>query len=258
MKYSGTFEDLENIVKTAGIKIKESKSLSLNSSGGYQIRTSNGGIINWYGSTGTLQIQGKDLAAKKLKEDLTPYLRETSTTPSPIALSNIPKTSSNISESPSKKIFIAHGHDHTALEQLELILLKLGLNPYILKNTSGNGLTIIEALEKEICKPTSSVKFGIVLLTPDDMGYAKSDGETKAQPRARQNVILEMGMLTVALTRKNVAILRKEGVETPSNFGGLIYIPFNEHIKETVPTLADQLMEAGFTLDPKAITLASR
>lgn len=121
MKYSGTFEDLENIVKTAGIKIKESKSLSLNSSGGYQIRTSNGGIINWYGSTGTLQIQGKDLAAKKLKEDLTPYLRETSTTPSPIALSNIPKTSSNISESPSKKIFIAHGHDHTALEQLETL-----------------------------------------------------------------------------------------------------------------------------------------
>lgn len=248
------------MVKTAGIKIKEIKFLSLNSSGGYQIRTSNGGIINWYGSTGTLQIQGKDLAAKKLKEDLTPYLGETSTTPSPIALSNIPKTSSNISESPSKKIFIVHGHDHTALEQLELILLKLGLNPYILKNTSGNGLTIIEALEKEICKPTSSIRFGIVLLTPDDMGGAIPQDKEKIElrARARQNVILEMGMLITALTRNNVAILRKQHVEIPSDAGAIIYIPFHEHVKETVPDLADQLMAAGFTLDPKAITLASR
>ncbi|GAA5110267.1 hypothetical protein GCM10023261_13840 [Bartonella jaculi] len=83
-----------------------------------------------------------------------------------------------------------HGHDHSALEQLQLILLKLNLKPYILQNTSGNGLTIIEALEKEICTPTRSTKFGIVLLTPDDFGYAKSKGETAAKPRARQNVIL--------------------------------------------------------------------
>ncbi|WP_254474981.1 TIR domain-containing protein [Bartonella sp. B1098] len=255
MKYSGTFEDLNDIVCKAGVKIKEIKFLSLNSSGGYQIRTSSGGIINWYGSTGTLQIQGKDLAAKKLKEDLTPYLEETSTPPSPIILSNIPKTPSDVSD---KKIFIVHGHDHTALEQLELILLKLGLNPYILKNTSSNGLTIIEALEKEICKPSSSIRFGIVLLTPDDMGYVKTANADTAQPRARQNVILEMGMLITALTRKNVAILRKQHVEIPSDAQGIIYTPFKEHVKETVPTLADHLMEAGFTLDPKAITLASR
>nr|WP_280109568.1 TIR domain-containing protein [Bartonella florencae] len=54
------------------------------------------------------------------------------------------------------------------------MLRKFWLEPYLLQNTSGNGLTIIEALEKEICKPTSSIGFGIVLLTPDDMGYFKT------------------------------------------------------------------------------------
>ncbi|WP_139412456.1 TIR domain-containing protein [Bartonella mastomydis] len=256
MEYRGTIEDLKDIICKAGYQIKEAKLLPHKSPRTYQIRTCNGGIINWYEKTGKLQIQGKENIKQKLKEDLTPYLEETSTIPSPKASSNVPKIPSNVSESPPKKIFIVHGHDHTALEQIKLALYDLGLQPYILP--INNGLTIIEALEKEICKPTSSIKFGIVLLTPDDMGYVKTASADTAQPRARQNVILEMGMLITALSRKNVAILKKQHVEIPSDAQGIIYIPFHEHVKETVPTLADHLMEAGFTLDPKAITLASR
>jgi predicted nucleotide-binding protein len=47
-------------------------------------------------------------------------------------------------------VFVVHGHDAVAREQLELILLKLGLDPFVLANTGGGGLTIIEALEAEI------------------------------------------------------------------------------------------------------------
>ncbi|WP_375692614.1 TIR domain-containing protein [Bartonella sp. AP258QHHD] len=167
MKYSGTVEDLKDIVKTAGYKIIEIKSLSLNSSRGYQIKTCEGGVINWYESTGKLQVQGSENIKQKLIEDLAKHIEETST----ILLSKMASNTSN------KKIFIVHGHDRTALKQLTSILNDFNLEPYILQNTSGNGLTIIEALEKGIC--SDFIKFGIVLLTPDDIGYARSDREKK-------------------------------------------------------------------------------
>ncbi|WP_375700895.1 TIR domain-containing protein [Bartonella sp. AA23NXGY] len=246
MKYSGTFEDLKDIVKTAGYKIIETKSLSLNSSKGYQIKTSEGGVINWYESTGKLQVQGSENIKQKLIEDLAKHIEETST----ILLSKMASNPSN------KKIFIVHGHDRTALKQLTSILNDFNLEPYILQNTSGNGLTIIEALEKGIC--SDFIKFGIVLLTPDDIGYAKSAGKKAAQPRARQNVIFEMGMLIAALSRKNVAILKKQDLELPSDINGIIYLPFKEHVKETLKDLSHRLCEAGFNLDAKKVTTASR
>lgn len=92
---------------------------------------------------------------------------------------------------------------------MELILHKLGLNPFVLANTGGGGLTIIEALESGIGPKQSQARFGIVLTTPDDMGYAKGEGSDAAQPRARQNVVLEMGMLISAAGRANIAILMK-------------------------------------------------
>jgi hypothetical protein len=37
------------------------------------------------------------------------------------------------------KIFVVHGRDHTARDQLELILHRLGLAPYVLQVTGGGG-----------------------------------------------------------------------------------------------------------------------
>ena len=83
-----------------------------------------------------------------------------------------------------------------------MVLHKLGLQPFVLQNTDGGGLTIIKSLERMIGKNAAS-SFGIVLLTPDDIGYAKKDGETEAKARARQNVIMEMGMLLSSLRLGN-------------------------------------------------------
>ncbi|QEE08135.1 hypothetical protein D1093_00340 [Bartonella kosoyi] len=244
MKYRGTFEDLQNIVCKCGYKIKEIKSLSLNSSGGYQIKTCDGGIINWYESTGTINFQGKENTKQKLIEDLVQYIETKSATPSP-------KTASNTS---NKKVFIVHGHDRYALKDLENALLKLELKPYILQNTGGNGLPIIETLKREICK--GSIEFGIVLLTPDDKGYAISDGETKAQFRARQNVVLEMGMLISILPFDKIAILYKEGIEIPSDVNGVYYLSFEKHVQETFPKLIKRLKEAEVPFSQDAIPCA--
>jgi predicted nucleotide-binding protein len=152
-------------------------------------------------------------------------------------------------------IFVVHGRDHDARDQLELVLRRLGLEPFVLQVTGGGGDTLIEALEKQIGKSAQS-SFGIVLVTPDDMGYLKTEAPEDAKPRARQNVIMEMGMLLASLTRKRCAILQKGFVEMPSNMGGVITIPFNDHVREAVPKLVQRLQEAGYTLDPTAIGIA--
>lgn len=157
---------------------------------------------------------------------------------------------------PGSTIFVVHGRDHNARDQLELILRRLGLAPYVLQVTGGGGDTLIESLERMIGKTAQSA-FGIVLATPDDMGYLRNDEKPEdAKARARQNVIMEMGMLLASLTRKRCAILTKGFVELPSNMGGVITIPFNDHVREAVPKLVQRLQDAGFKLDASAIGVA--
>jgi predicted nucleotide-binding protein len=64
-------------------------------------------------------------------------------------------------------------------------------------------------------------------------------------------------MLISAIGRPNIAILKKGHLEDPSDAKGVLYIPFNEHVKETVPKLTNRLREAGFVLGPDAIANAS-
>ena len=195
--------------------------------------------LNWSETKGTLWFDGPSEAKNKLSAAV-----------EALAGTATPKTDEN------RTIFVVHGHDSDTREQLELVLHRLGLKPYVLQNTDGGGLTIIEKLEQMIGKNAES-SFGIVLLTPDDIGYSKSDGEAQAKPRARQNVILEMGMLLASLTRERVAILQKGFMEHPSDVAGIIYIPFKDHVKESVPKLVGRLQAVGITLDPAKIAEAS-
>jgi predicted nucleotide-binding protein len=43
----------------------------------------------------------------------------------------------------------------------------------------------------------------------------------------------------------------------PSNLDGVLYLPFNDHVKDVVPKLAQRLQEAGFKLDAAKIAEAS-
>lgn len=117
-------------------------------------------------------------------------------------------------------------------------------------------MTIIEALEKEL--GPGGAGFGIVLLTPDDMGHARSAGGSSTKPRARQNVILELGMLIGALGRRNVAVLKKAGeLELPSDINGVLYSEFHSHIGESVSKLGQRLRDVGFDISADAILKAS-
>ena len=260
-KFRGGFGELETLVSGLGYKGEWA-----DDNGKKVFRSEDNAVLNWWPSTGTLQIQGPATPRKQLEgavkkalsgeppEPVVPTLTAPAAVPEKPAAASAP---ADVSDEVSERVFVVYGHDEPARDQLELVLHRLGLHPFVLGNTSGGGLTIIEALEKEILSPNRGKRFGIVLLTPDDMGYKQEDGPEKAEPRARQNVVMEMGMLIAAFGRTRVAILKKGHVEVPSDASGIIYLGFNNHVKETVAKLCQRLGEAGFELSPDAIAKAS-
>jgi hypothetical protein len=68
------------------------------------------------------------------------------------------------------------------------------------------------------------VGFAVVLLTPDDEG--RLIGET-FQPRARQNVLVELGYFIGKLSRQRVCTLQVGKIEIPSDWAGVINAPFD-------------------------------
>ena len=145
-----------------------------------------------------------------------------------------------------KKVFVVYGHDIDSRAQLEAMLLRWGLEPLILDQLPSEGQTIIEKLERH----TSEANFGVVLATPDDIGYRVGHEDEKAH-RARQNVVLELGMLLSRLGRKNVAILLKQqaNMERPSDIQGLIYIPFKDNVTDGAVLLAKEMAAQGYKID---------
>jgi len=151
----------------------------------------------------------------------------------------------------TRPVFIVYGHNLAARDQLELILHRMAVEPIVLGNLAAAGDTIIEKLEKYLGEH-GNVGFGCVLLTPDDEGHKAGKPEEKKY-RARQNVVLELGMVLARLGRRRVAILHKQSVELPSDIAGLLYIPFTERVEEVKNRLFTELREAGYNPDPSAL-----
>lgn len=122
----------------------------------------------------------------------------------------------NATSMKSKKIFIVHGHDVEARESLARFIAHIGLEPIILHEQANRGRTVIEKVEA-----LSDVSFAVILLTPDDVGRA--NGEDNLEPRARQNVLLELGYFYGRLGRPNVCALMKGDVFVPSDFAGVVW-----------------------------------
>lgn len=142
-----------------------------------------------------------------------------------------------------KSIFVAYGHDEAVRLNVVRLLEHLDLNPIILSERPDQGQTIIEKIEKY-----SSVNFAVILLTPDDIGGEKSKKYEELSPRARQNVILELGYFIGKIGRENVASLYAEGVELPSDYHGVLYTPIDKHGAWKLK-LAKELKAAGYDID---------
>lgn len=148
---------------------------------------------------------------------------------------------------PTERVFIVHGHNHAVKESVARFVEKLGLAAIVLHELPNEGRTIIEKFESH-----SQVEYAVVLLTADDEGSIKGASDTALRvPRARQNVVFELGFFSAKLGRSRVAVLYEEGVEIPSDFSGILYIPIDRPGNWRFQ-LAKELKTAGLRVDLNA------
>lgn len=142
------------------------------------------------------------------------------------------------------KIFIVHGRDDSAKNEVALFLAKLGLSEIILSQQANAGKTIIEKIEAH-----TDVGFAIVLYTPCDEGNLV--GETP-KARARQNVIFEHGYLIGKLGRDKVCALVKGDVEIPNDISGIVYTDYDDKGAWKIE-VGRELQRADFDVDMNKI-----
>ena len=144
-----------------------------------------------------------------------------------------------------KKVFIVHGQDEQLKTDVANFLYKCGLEPVILHEQPNGGKVIIEKLEEY----SRSSGYAVVLLSPDDFGKSvNTSGEDGYKYRARQNVILELGLFIGNLGRSRVASIYKKPndreFEFPSDIFGVTYIPYEG--TQWKSDLVKELLEAGY------------
>lgn len=212
------------LLTSNGLKLKEQKRLP--NDNGDQLLFETGEIVTAY-DTGNCVPQGKNSA--QVKQLLATAIENVSAVDAPC------------------RVFVVYGHDTTARTQLEAMLRRWDIEPLILDQLPSEGQTIIEKLENY----TKKAHYAIVITTPDDEGHAANKADEK-QYRARQNVVLELGMLLAKLGRSKVAIFIKnqKDMERPSDINGLMYIPFKDDIDDGKTLLYKELCSAGFIIDP--------
>ncbi len=140
----------------------------------------------------------------------------------------------------SQKIFIVHGHDEAARQTVARFIEKIGFEAIILSEQANRGRTIIEKIEAH-----ADVGFAVVLLTPDDVGGKAGD---TPRPRARQNVLLELGYFMAKLGRARVCTLTKGEMDIPTDFAGVVWEKLDDG-GAWKQALARELVDAKFPID---------
>jgi predicted nucleotide-binding protein len=141
------------------------------------------------------------------------------------------------------RVFVVHGHDEAAKSKVARFVERLGLTAIILHERADGGKTIIEKFEHE----SAAASFAVVLLTGDDI-VAVRNSNAEALPRARQNVVFELGYFVGRLGRARVVALREPGVEMPSDYAGVVYIELDGADAWRL-SLAREMKNAGLSVD---------
>lgn len=172
-------------------------------------------------------------AQRALQQDLEDAQHEAASSPVPGV--------TEVTEAPalSRRVFVVHGHDEGARETVARFLEKIGFEPVILHEQASQNRTVIEKIEAY-----HDVGFAVVLLTPDDEGCVKGG---QPQPRARQNVLLELGYFMGRLGRDKVCALKRDAVEIPSDFAGVVWVSMEGNGWKQ--ELGQELEAAGHDID---------
>jgi predicted nucleotide-binding protein len=143
----------------------------------------------------------------------------------------------------SRRVFLVCGRSREPMLEMERWLKNLGLDIIVLESASVAGSQPVStALEDKVAGCGTAV----VLATADDIGRLASGRET-FKARARQNVILELGLLWGLLGTQRIVLVMDEkiGVDFPTDTSGFMTIRFRNHVREAFDGVRTKLQEMG-------------
>lgn len=148
----------------------------------------------------------------------------------------------------TNKVFVVHGHDAVAKNELETLLREMGLEPVVLHRQVDAGKTIIEKFEEH-----ADVGFAFILLTPDEIAFLAieselPESERAIEYRARPNVIFEFGYFVGKIGRNRTCCIYRGDTVPPSDLNGLLYKKYTSSIEEVAYGIQKELKAAGYNL----------
>jgi predicted nucleotide-binding protein len=158
-------------------------------------------------------------------------------------------------EQASNSVFVVHGHQDAALNDLEQYLKSLDVRPLIMTRMQEPSLSLLQ----RFFTIAGQANFAVILLSADDYGasldqYQLPDvGDKALKFRSRQNVILELGFFFGKLTWDRVIVLSKKphkkwpDFEMPSDLHGMVTVPMDE-TDNWKTQVREKLKLAGFKL----------
>lgn len=147
--------------------------------------------------------------------------------------------SEELEKKPEKKptIFISHGSNEIVRNKVKgFIAERCNCDVIVLQEKPSSGMTVIEKLEKF----GRLADYAVIILTADDV--MQEGGE----PRARENVIQELGWFQGVLGRNRTAILLQKGTNVASNLAGIVRLEFEDNdVEIKFEDLRKEFEEAG-------------
>lgn len=157
------------------------------------------------------------------------------------------------------RVFIVHGHEKAVRDRVHAKVREMDLIPVILTQMPGMGISVFDKFRAE----ADRAHFAIVILTGDDRGSTweklRPHLESKdknaltrvrevLQPRARQNVIFELGYFASLVGPRNVLVLHEDGVERPSDYE-MLHVPLDAG-GDWLRQVGEELKHAGLQRRP--------
>mgnify|MGYP003640007338 FL=1 len=184
-----------------------------------------------------------------ISEEFTPVLdalefgQPTPTPPQASKFQNTPSGIPKVVARNKRKVFIVHGRDNEAKQEVSRFIEKLGLEAIILHEQASAGMTIIEKIEHY----SNDADFALVLYTACDHGRGAHESNISPRNRARQNVVFEHGYLMAKLGRENVCSLVKGDIETPNDISGVVYVALDP-LGAWKTEIAKELKACGYAI----------
>lgn len=135
-----------------------------------------------------------------------------------------------------QRVFISHGRSPDWREVQSYLEKDLGIDTLELAQAPNLGRTVLQKLNDE----SEKCSFSVVVMTGDDQ-------VDLGPPRARENVLHEIGFFQGKFGLENVCLLYEEGTNIPSNIHGLVYIPFPKGLVSAGFSVLARELEAAFS-----------